>query len=115
MALVCKKCGYKQYDEETIKAYKEVSPTMEEHDIPYICGACGEQHLEEAIKKNIEKVLRQMCLGKSREWSETMVNRIYDTNVIYVNCIEDCVCIDEDMIVSALMEVIIKDYEYWED
>lgn len=40
MALVCKICGYKQYDEETIKAYKEEYPDMEEHDIPYECGAC---------------------------------------------------------------------------
>ena len=111
MALVCKKCGYKQYDEETIKGYKEVYPTMEEHDIPYICGACGEQHLEEAIKKDIEKVLRQMCFGSSREWSEDMVNQIYDTKVIYDNCIDDCITIDENMIVSALMEIVFENLE----
>lgn len=40
MALVCKECGYKQYDEETIKAYQNMFPNTEEHDIPYLCGAC---------------------------------------------------------------------------
>lgn len=67
------------------------------------------------VKEEIEKVLRQMCFGRSREWSEGMVNRIFKTNVIYDNCIEDCVVIDEDMIVSALMEVVFEDCEYYED
>ena len=40
MALVCKKCGYKQYDEETIKNFKCLQPNKEEHDITYYCGAC---------------------------------------------------------------------------
>ena len=38
--LVCKLCGYKQYDEETIAAMKRKYPDMEEHDMPYYCGAC---------------------------------------------------------------------------
>lgn len=38
--LVCKKCGYKQYDPEIVAVYKERYPDMEPHDIPYICGAC---------------------------------------------------------------------------
>ncbi len=67
------------------------------------------------VKSEIEKVLRQMCFGRSREWSEGMVNRIYDTNVICDKCIEDCICVDEDMIVSALMEIVFEDYEYEED
>ena len=40
MALVCKKCGYKQYDEVTIEYQKKIFPDIEEHDIPYYCGAC---------------------------------------------------------------------------
>lgn len=66
------------------------------------------------VKEEIEKVLRQMCFGRSREWSEGMVDRIFKTNVIYDNCIEDCVVVDEDMIVSALMEVVFEDCEYYE-
>ena len=61
------------------------------------------------IKKDIENVLRQMCFGRSREWSESMVDRIFKTNVIYDNCINDCIIIDEDMIVTALMEIVIND------
>lgn len=113
MALVCKQCGYKQRDKDTIRAYRKRFPTEEEHDIPYLCGAC--QDKESEIKENIEKVLRQMCFGRSREWSESMVDRIYKTYVIYDNCIEDCIDIDEDMILSALMEIVFKDYEYKEE
>ena len=40
MALVCKVCGYKQNDEETIRLMTEKYPDYEEHDIPYYCGAC---------------------------------------------------------------------------
>ena len=66
---------------------------------------------ETSIKEEIENVLRLMCFGRSREWSEDMVNKIYETNVIYDKCIEDCIVIDEDMIVTALMEIIFNDYE----
>ena len=67
------------------------------------------------VKEEIEKVLRQMCSGRSREWSESMVNRIYDTNVIYDKCIQDYICVDEDIIVTALLEIVFEDYEYWEE
>lgn len=38
--LVCERCGYKQYDEQTIQSYKEKYPDTDAHDIPYVCGAC---------------------------------------------------------------------------
>lgn len=38
--LVCKRCGYKQSDEDTINTLKSHFPSMETHDIPYYCGAC---------------------------------------------------------------------------
>lgn len=40
MALICKICGYKQSDDDTVEYFKEKFPGMEEHDIPYYCGAC---------------------------------------------------------------------------
>ena len=58
------------------------------------------------VKDEIEKVLRQMCFGRSREWSEGMVNRILKTNVINDKCIMDSIVVDEDMIISALMEIV---------
>lgn len=70
---------------------------------------------EKKIKNDIENVLRQMVFGRSREWSEGMVNRIFNTNVIYDKCVEDTIVVDEDMIVSALMEIVFDDYEYEED
>lgn len=70
---------------------------------------------ETEIKNDIENVLRQMCFGRSREYSESMVNRIFKTDVIDDNCIMDNIMIDEDMMVSALMEIVFKDYEYEED
>ena len=62
------------------------------------------------IKEDIEKVLRQMSAGRNREWSEGVVDRIFATNVINDKCIEDDIVIDENMIVSALMEVVYRDY-----
>ena len=47
MSLVCKKCGYKQTDSETIVSAKKKFPGMEEHDIPYYCGACMDTANEE--------------------------------------------------------------------
>lgn len=66
---------------------------------------------ERSIKKEIENVLRLMCFGRSREWSEGMVERIFETYIIEDKCVNDCIVIDEDMIVSALMEIVFNDYE----
>ncbi len=49
MALTCNYCGYKQYDEETIAFYKHRFPDIEEHDIPYCCGACQNNRLIEIL------------------------------------------------------------------
>ena len=67
------------------------------------------------IKNEIENTLRQMCFGRSREWSDSMINRIFKTNVINDKCVMDDIVVDEDMIVSALMEIVFEDYEYEED
>lgn len=40
MALICKICGYRQSDEETVAVFRQRFPETEEHDIPYYCGAC---------------------------------------------------------------------------
>ncbi len=48
--LVCKKCGYKQYDEETIAAMKAEYPDIEEHDISYVCGACQNEEENQTLK-----------------------------------------------------------------
>ena len=66
------------------------------------------------VKNQIEDTLRQMCFGNSREWSEGMINKIFKTNVIEDNCIMDDIVVGEDMIVSALMEIVFEDYEYEE-
>ena len=67
------------------------------------------------VKDEIEKALRQMCFGRSREWSDSMINRIFKTNVINDKCVVDSVVVDEDVIVSALMEIVFEDYEYEEE
>ena len=48
--LVCKKCGYKQYDDDTIECFKGEYPDMEEHDIPYVCGACQDDEENKTLK-----------------------------------------------------------------
>ena len=70
---------------------------------------------EARVKNQIEDTLRQMCFGNSREWSESMVNKIFKTGVIEDNCIIDHIDVDKDIIVSALMEIVFEDYEYEED
>lgn len=67
------------------------------------------------IKNDIENTLRQMCFGRSREWSESMVDRIFKTNVINDKCIEDNIVVDEEIIITALMEIVFDDYEYEEE
>lgn len=64
------------------------------------------------VKAEIESVLRQMCFGRSREWSQGMVNKIFKTKVIDDNCIMDDIVVDEDMVVSALMEIVYDDHFY---
>lgn len=49
MALVCKRCGYKQYDDATVAELKKIFPNLEEHDIPYYCGACMDEDGDEYI------------------------------------------------------------------
>ena len=67
------------------------------------------------VKNQIEDTLRQMCFGNSREWSESMVNKIFKTGVIEDNCIVDHIDVDKDIIVSALMEIVYENSEYEED
>ena len=57
MSLVCKKCGYKQGDEETIIEMKKIFPQLEEHDIPYYCGAC----MDEASEEDYIAMDQEMC------------------------------------------------------
>lgn len=56
MALVCKKCGYKQHDDITIDYMKEKFPNTDEHDIQYYCGAC----LDSATDDEYDKMLQEM-------------------------------------------------------
>ena len=60
------------------------------------------------VKTEIENILRSMCFGNSREWSEAMINKIYKTDTINDNCIEDYKPVTEDIVVSALMEIVFK-------
>ena len=54
--LICKKCGYKLEDNETIKYIKRKFPHTEEHDIPYYCGAC----LDNASDEEYETMMSTM-------------------------------------------------------
>lgn len=68
---------------------------------------------KEELRKEIDKVLRQMCFARSyREYCEGVITQIIDTAVIYDRCIKDTIVVDEDMIVTALMEIVFRDYEY---
>lgn len=60
----------------------------------------------DTLKEDIETLLRHMCFGTSREWSEDMVSQILNTNVIHDKCIENDITVTEDIIITALMEIV---------
>jgi len=64
------------------------------------------ENLTISIKENIEQILRIMCFGTSREWSENMIERIVDTTVIQKNCMEDYTTPNQELIISALLEIV---------
>ena len=57
MALVCKKCGYNQTNEETVHELTKRFPDLEEHDIPYYCGTC----MDEAGEQEHIEMEQEMC------------------------------------------------------
>ena len=62
---------------------------------------------EDRIKEEIDNVLRQMCFGRDlREFSEDTVERIFNTYVVQSRCIDDDIVVDEDIVVTALMEIV---------
>lgn len=48
--LVCKKCGYKQTDLDTMNFMKKRFLNIDEHSIPYYCGACLDNASEDEYK-----------------------------------------------------------------
>ena len=59
------------------------------------------------VKKEIDNVLRQMCFGRDlREFSEDTVERIFNTYVVQSRCVDDDIVVDEDIVVTALMEIV---------
>ena len=62
---------------------------------------------EDRIKEEIDNVLRQMCFGRDlREFSDDTVERIFNTNVVQFRCVNDDIVVDEDIVVTALMEIV---------
>lgn len=61
MSLICKKCGFKQCDLTTVREMKNRFPNVEEHDIPYFCGACMDDASEEEYTEMEQQVLNLKC------------------------------------------------------
>lgn len=56
MALICKCCGYKQTEDETIIEMKKRFPNVAEHDIPYYCGACLDNVTDDEYQDMIDEM-----------------------------------------------------------
>lgn len=54
--LICKKCGYKQNDFDTINFIKKRFLNIDEHNIPYYCGAC----VDNATNEEYENMMAEM-------------------------------------------------------
>lgn len=68
---------------------------------------------EKELREEIDKVLRQMCFGRDyREYSEGVITQIINTAIVYERCISDTIVVDEDIVVTALMEIVFRDHEY---
>lgn len=61
--------------------------------------------VDEKVKTEIDDVLRQMCFGTSLEYTEDTVERIFRTNTIELNCIQDNISVNQDIVISALLEI----------
>lgn len=62
---------------------------------------------EDRIKEEIDNVLRQMCFGRDlREFSDDTVERIFNTYVVQSRCVDDDIVVDEDIVITALMEIV---------
>ena len=62
---------------------------------------------EDHIKEEIDNVLRRMCFGRVlREFSDDTVERIFNTNVVQFRCVNDDIVVDEDIVITALMEIV---------
>lgn len=123
MAVICKKCGYRQEDPETIKFLKKRWPHTEEHDIYYFCGAC----LDEATDEEYDNMIKLMnnprfdrqvkdvhdALDKSmsydewagREYGEDKVD-VDDTayNLVTNGIVKDSILVEE--ILDEIAEVV---------
>ena len=62
---------------------------------------------EDRIKEEIDNILRRMCFGRDlREFSDDTVERIFNTYVVQSRCVDDDIVVDEDIVVTALMEIV---------
>ncbi len=71
--LVCKRCGYKQYDEGTIDTLKSRFPGMKTHDIPYCCGAC----VDNASDEDYEEIEQEMSGIKDVSYIRELIYERY--------------------------------------
>lgn len=62
---------------------------------------------EDRIKEEIDNVLRRMCFSRDlREFSDDTVERIFNTYVVQSRCVDDDIVVDEDIVITALMEIV---------
>ena len=62
---------------------------------------------EDRIKEEIDNVLRRMCFGRDlREFSDDTVERMFNTYVVQSRCVDDDIVVDEDIVITALMEIV---------
>ena len=76
------------------------------------------QNEEYVIKEEIEVVLRAMCFGTNREWSEEMIDKLYEEvyeiieadlyNVSYQGNKLNRLAVTEEMVITAMMKYVEK-------
>lgn len=67
---------------------------------------------DERVEKEVDATLRMLYFkDKRREYSEDVLNAIMCTDVIMDRCILDEQVVTEDIIITALMEIVYKSHQ----
>ena len=67
---------------------------------------------DERVEKEVDTALRMLYFkDKRREYSEDVLSDIMSTDVIMDRCINDEQVVTEDIVITALMEIVYKSHQ----
>ena len=86
--LVCKICGYKQTNQETIKEFMKKHPSIDAHDIPYYCGACLD-NMTDIAQNKMNGTKKKLIIQTYRGLVDSVYSNLPDDIEICIQDIEE--------------------------